>query len=83
MANTPAPPSPRKVVAVVGDGVNVLQTITHNLGTRDVAGVLCVSAVSPYNVLVPVTLAFPSVNTLNVTFASVPALNGVRVVVTA
>lgn len=66
-------------LATVGDATNSAFTITHNLGTRDLA-VQVRRAVTPYEKVDP-QIAFTTTDTITVTFASIPLVNEYRVAV--
>lgn len=70
----------RKFAANVGDGSSTAITVTHNLNSRDVT-VQCYLNSTPWDLqIVDVTL--PTVNTATLTFATAPASNAYRAVVT-
>lgn len=69
----------RKHQQAIGDGTNTLYTVTHNLGTRDVAVAVYKNGATYDEVLCDVRR--PTVNTVELEFASAPASNEYVVVV--
>lgn len=78
--STSTPVLSKVVAQTVGDNSNTTFTITHNFNTRDVV-VQVYEAGSPYDT-VHVDVARATVNTATVTFASAPATDSYRVVIT-
>jgi hypothetical protein len=70
-----------KYVANIGDGTNVLYTVNHGLGTRDVKVTVYRNATPWDDVIVDV--ARPDVNNITVTFSTPPTTNQFRVEVWA
>lgn len=66
----------------IGDGVNTSFTITHNFGTRDVVVQVYDTGASPTYETVHVDAVRTNTNTVTITFASVPASNAYKVVIT-
>jgi Phage tail fibre repeat len=69
----------KKYVASIGDGTATNFTITHNLGTQDVAVTIRENA-SPYNVVFA-DVQITDANNIKVLFATAPSSNQYRVVV--
>jgi len=67
---------------VIGDGSNTSFTITHNFGTRDVIVQVYDVNASPTYETVHVDVVRTNTNTVTVSFASAPANNSYRVVIT-
>ena len=70
----------RKVSQSVGDGSSTSFNINHNFGTRDVQVSVFKNTGSYDEVIADV--ARPSVNRVTITFATAPATNAYRVVIT-
>ncbi len=70
----------RKATFNVGDGTSTAITLTHNLGTNDVQ-VTCYRNSSPYDDVVVDVTRF-STNAVVLTFATAPAANAFRAIVT-
>jgi len=70
---------PKKYSANIGDGSSTAITVTHGLGTRDVA--VTVYDASSYDEVWP-DVNHATTTTLTVTFATAPASNAYRIVVT-
>lgn len=66
-------------VATVGDGAATSFVVTHGFGTRDVV-VFVYEAASPYAQVIP-DVEMTTANTVTIVFASPPALNSYRVIV--
>jgi hypothetical protein len=66
----------------IGDGSNTSYTITHNFGTRDVVVQVYDTNASPTYETVHVDVVRTNTNTITVSFASAPASNSYRVVIT-
>ena len=71
--------APKRYVATIGDTTNTVYTITHNLGTRDVA-------VSVFNNSgnyddVEVEVRRPTTNTVEIRLSAPPGNNALRVVI--
>lgn len=69
----------RKYAANIGNGSNTSLTVNHNLGTRDVD--VTIYNASTYE-LIYADVVFTDTNNVTVTFATAPASNAYRVVVT-
>ncbi len=70
----------RKFAANIGDGAATAITVTHNFGSRDVVVEVYLNSTPWDRQIADITL--PTVNTATITFASAPAANAYRVVVT-
>jgi len=70
----------RKIAFNVGDGTSTAITLTHNLGTNDV-NVTCYRNSTPWDDVI-VDISRPSINTVTLTFATAPAANAFRALVT-
>lgn len=71
----------QKYATTVGDGVAVTYTITHGFNTFDIASVIAFDTagnMTPFN-----SVILADENSLEVEFVSPPALNTMRVIVTA
>jgi|ERR1700735_1773607 len=66
-----------KFATNIGDGTNVVYTVTHNLGTRDVDVTVYRNA-TPWDSIIA-DVARPSTNTITVTFSTPPTTNQFRV----
>ena len=77
--STSTPVLARVSAQTIGDGSNTSYVITHNFGTRDV--VIQVFDVATYDTVIADTLR-TSIDTVTVTFATAPASNTYRVVIT-
>ncbi len=70
---------PRKLSASVGDGASTTITVTHNLNSRN-AVVMVYRNGAPYDQVFPnVNMTTP--NTVDLVFASAPAVNAYQVVI--
>lgn len=70
----------RKFAANIGDGSATAITVTHNFGSRDVT-VQVYSSATPWDQQIA-DITLPTVNTATITFATAPAANAFRAVVT-
>jgi len=69
----------RRYSATVGDGAATNYTVTHNLGTRDVA--VTVSNDTAFVLVSPSVITLTDTNNVVVTFGSAPAADQFRVAV--
>lgn len=70
----------RKAAADIGDGAATTITVTHNLNTRDLCGVVLRNNSSPYD-LFAADVEATTVNTVTIRFATAPAAAGYRCII--
>jgi hypothetical protein len=78
--NAGGPTGVQKYAASVGNGISTSIVVTHSLGTTDV--VVMVYGLTAPNDVVMVDIEITSANTVTLNFATAPALNAYRIIVT-
>ena len=71
----------KKAAFTIGDGINTVFTVNHNLNTRDVHVEVYLNTGS-YATVAPISVTRPNTSSVTVAFSTPPGTNGYRVVVT-